>query len=197
MPGLRRTVGRPGAYRAHVALPLHSFLSLTLSRHCTVSRESATKVTKRVLLCSFSREKGLVLSARCTLRAMCDHCGAPMAAGRPLLRCERCRWARYCSQYCQRADWPWHRRECYPAPETLLPVRRWIFTMCRKLARRRRRWAKGFRKGLRAAGRIASEAVPQLRFRVRLTAWCCFLCMAGEHWRPRTRPPIPLPDGPI
>jgi hypothetical protein len=34
------------------------------------------------------------------------------AAPASLLRCSRCRCARYCNAECQRADWPQHKREC-------------------------------------------------------------------------------------
>eukprot|EP00966_Prymnesium_polylepis_P273912 6327493-Prymnesium_polylepis.1 len=34
------------------------------------------------------------------------------AAPATLLRCSKCKWARYCSRACQTSDWKRHRREC-------------------------------------------------------------------------------------
>ena len=40
---------------------------------------------------------------------LCTRCFAPSPK---LLRCTRCKWARYCGGACQRADWPAHKHEC-------------------------------------------------------------------------------------
>ncbi|EOD41938.1 hypothetical protein EMIHUDRAFT_194541 [Emiliania huxleyi CCMP1516] len=44
---------------------------------------------------------------------VCGRCfaQAPAAPG-CLLRCSKCRWARYCSRECQAGDWQRHKREC-------------------------------------------------------------------------------------
>ncbi|TDL25983.1 hypothetical protein BD410DRAFT_895445 [Rickenella mellea] len=46
----------------------------------------------------------------------CSRCGISerelVAQGRSLLRCARCKWTRYCSQTCQRDEWPTHKIKC-------------------------------------------------------------------------------------
>ncbi len=52
--------------------------------------------------------------ARLPAPLACDGCGTTEAA--KLLRCARCRTARFCSAACQRASWAVHKRDCV-APE--------------------------------------------------------------------------------
>jgi len=42
----------------------------------------------------------------------CDHCGAPQAPGKNLLRCSKCKQASYCSKECQIKAWKTHKKEC-------------------------------------------------------------------------------------
>ncbi|KAF7293239.1 hypothetical protein HMN09_01202100 [Mycena chlorophos] len=48
----------------------------------------------------------------------CDTCSKPPAHGEPLKLCAQCRIARYCSQRCQKADWPKHKSHCTPFSAT-------------------------------------------------------------------------------
>ena len=58
--------------------------------------------------------------AACLLRPQwpqrCAHCFRPAEGERQLLRCSRCRHARYCNAACQAADWKWHKHECPSLP---------------------------------------------------------------------------------
>ena len=42
----------------------------------------------------------------------CAGCLQAAEADAKLLRCGKCKWARYCSRACQQKDWPLHKREC-------------------------------------------------------------------------------------
>ena len=42
---------------------------------------------------------------------LCAHCGK---RARKMQRCTGCRWARYCSRTCQKAEWCRHEYECCP-----------------------------------------------------------------------------------
>lgn len=42
---------------------------------------------------------------------LCTHCFCAAAQAK-LMRCTRCKWVRYCSGTCQKADWPSHKHEC-------------------------------------------------------------------------------------
>ena len=46
----------------------------------------------------------------------CASCFCAAAERQPLLRCSRCRHARYCNARCQGADWQWHKHECAAMP---------------------------------------------------------------------------------
>ncbi|KAI9002970.1 hypothetical protein DFJ74DRAFT_713882 [Hyaloraphidium curvatum] len=48
----------------------------------------------------------------------CDWCEAPGKKGAPLKRCGRCKVARYCSSYCQKAAWAVHKKNCSGGPQT-------------------------------------------------------------------------------
>ena len=43
---------------------------------------------------------------------VCYRCMKPAFGERRLLRCGRCKWARYCSSACQKRDWAAHTHEC-------------------------------------------------------------------------------------
>jgi hypothetical protein len=48
---------------------------------------------------------------------VCGHCMRRKSpAGKPLLRCGRCKKARYCDAACQRLEWPVHKKICGKPP---------------------------------------------------------------------------------
>lgn len=77
---------------------------------------ATTSLPPGTVLTKFSGEP----YAACLLRPQwpqrCAACFRPADGGRQLLRCSRCRHARYCSAACQSADWKWHKYECAALP---------------------------------------------------------------------------------
>ncbi|KAI0565209.1 egl nine 1 [Gracilaria domingensis] len=62
-----------------------------------------------------AREEGhMRLVGQCQL---CSHCGKREQQPGLLLRCGRCRVARYCDRSCQRGDWGAHKRDCGKNPD--------------------------------------------------------------------------------
>lgn len=47
---------------------------------------------------------------------------APEGGASSLLRCSKCRWARYCSRGCQTRDWALHKRECACLADAASPL---------------------------------------------------------------------------
>lgn len=45
-------------------------------------------------------------------KMLCRHCGVAENSETPHKRCGRCKWATYCSQECQKADWKKHKSSC-------------------------------------------------------------------------------------
>ncbi|EPY38800.1 MYND finger domain-like protein [Angomonas deanei] len=51
-------------------------------------------------------------------RQRCFKCNKEGAGGKPLMRCSKCKVAKYCSPECQRADWFIHKKVCASASQS-------------------------------------------------------------------------------
>ena len=56
-------------------------------------------------------ETKLVVESNYYPTRQCNHCDA---RAQRLKRCAGCRWAFYCNEMCQRANWPQHKHQCCP-----------------------------------------------------------------------------------
>jgi len=109
--------GHDLAFPAREAIWCYVCGKRTPSTHTAYDLKIGERVHEvRWLICGEScRYRAIKLVARLPTKRqwVCRKCGT---AAEEMRQCAGCRWVRYCSAVCQKADWKTHKADCRPPP---------------------------------------------------------------------------------